>query len=125
MNNIQKRFLLFLVGCIGSRTGLAYFAKEGPINWLPYMGYIAAVVSISFLTIYILGLRKTGAEVFGSRIWWNDLRPVHSLLYGLFAYFAIQQKSFAWVFLGIDVIIGLFVFIVHHLREGNMRLLFE
>ena len=29
--------------------------------------------------------RKTGKEVFGSKIWWNDLRPVHASLYILFA----------------------------------------
>ena len=66
MNNIQKRFLLFLVGCIGTRTGLAYLAKEGPVNWLPYMGYIATVVSLSFLTIYILGLRKQERKYLGA-----------------------------------------------------------
>ena len=28
MNNIQKRFFLFLIGCMGTRIGFAYLAKE-------------------------------------------------------------------------------------------------
>ena len=30
-----------------------------------------------------MNLRKTGLEVFGDKIWWNNLRPIHGILYGL------------------------------------------
>ena len=40
MNTIQKRFLLFLVGCIGTRLLLVYIAKNIDIKLLKYMGYL-------------------------------------------------------------------------------------
>ena len=81
MNNIQKRFLLFLVGCIGIRTLFVIIAKNSPVKYLKYMGYLALLPAIGFSYLFLTGTRKTGLEVFGNKIWWNDLRPLHSLLY--------------------------------------------
>lgn len=115
MNNLVKRQLLFLIGCIGSRTLIAYFAKIASPFWLSIMGYIALIPAIGFITIYLFDLRKTGPEVFGDKIWWNHLRPLHGFLYLMFAYYAIVKKSpVAWQFLAIDVIIGLVVFLYKH-----------
>ena len=77
----------------------------------------AAGISIGFFTIWAFGLRKTGAEVFGARIWWNDLRPVHALLYALFAAAAVTPKfaARAWEFLAADVLLGAVAFAIHHL----------
>lgn len=120
MNNIQKRFLLFLIGCIGTRSLFAYLAKILPVKYLRFMGFIALMPAIGFLYIYLTGIRQTGTEVFGDKIWWNDLRPIHSLLYFMFAYFAINgDQSIAWKILLIDVLIGLVSFLAHHYKEGN------
>jgi hypothetical protein len=119
MNNLQKRFLLFLVGCIGSRFLLVLFAKYISIEYLPILGYIALVPMIGFTYIYLTGSRKTGGEVFGDKIWWNNLRPVHALFYGLFAYNAINKNSNSWIYLLIDVIFGLISFLVYHYLEGT------
>jgi len=81
MNPIQKRFLLFLIGCIGSRTLFAILAKNTGVNYLPILGYIALLPAIGFMYIYVTGSRKTGVEVGGEKIWWNDLRPIHAVLY--------------------------------------------
>jgi len=123
MNNIQKRFVLFLVGCIGIRTLLVYVAKKATPEYLQYMGYIAIIPAISFLFLYITNSRRTGAEVFGRKIWWNDLRPVHSLLYGLFAFSAINKKKSSWIYLLVDVIIGLLSFVTHHYNANSVLLL--
>ena len=123
MNNIQKQFIFFLVGCIGVRTLLVYVAKKLSPKYLQYMGYIAILPAIGFIIIYLTKSRTTGAEVFGGKIWWNDLRPIHSLLYGLFAYNAINQKKSSWIYLLIDVIIGLISFIVHHYNANSISLL--
>ena len=123
MNNIQKRFVLFLVGCIGIRTLFVYVAKTINLKYLPYMGYLALIPAIGFLFIYLTKSRTTGGEVFGGKIWWNDLRPVHSLLYGLFAFNAISQIKSAWVYLLIDVIIGLLSFIIHHYNVNSISLM--
>ena len=119
MNNLQKRFLLFLIGCIGSRILFVFISKYIPNNYLPYLGYIALLPMIGFGYIWITNSRKTGPEVMGDKIWWNDLRPNQSLLYGLFAYNAINKNENAWIYLLIDVIIGFVSFLRHHWIEGN------
>ena len=70
--------------------------------------------AITFMYLYITGSRQTGPEVFGDKIWWNDLRPVHSILYFLFAYNAIIGNKQAWIYLLVDVLIGLASFLIHH-----------
>ena len=114
MNTIQKRFLLFLIGCIGVRTFFVFLAKGASKPFLQILGYLALIPAIGFFYIFLSGSRKTGAEVFGDKIWWNNLRPIHGFLYLLFAYSAIQGSDFAWVYLLIDVIFGLFSFLVFH-----------
>ena len=118
MNTIQKRYLLFLIGCMGSRLFLVYIAKNITSTPLKYMGYAALVPAIGFIYIYLTGSRQTGAEVFGEKIWWNNLRPIHALLYLLFAYNAIKgnnKYNNAWIYLLVDVLLGLFSFLIHHL----------
>ena len=114
MNTIHKRFLLFLIGCIGSRLLLAYTAKTIPIDLLKYMGYLLLIPAFGFFYIYITGIRQTGPEVFGDKIWWNHLRPIHGLLYLLFSYNAINGNKNAWIYLLIDVLFGLGSFLSHH-----------
>jgi len=121
MNSIQKRFLLFLIGCIGTRSLFVYISKNINNNYLPLLGYLAILPVIGFIYIYFTGSRQTGAEVFGEKIWWNNLRPIHAILYALFAYNAINKKSYSWIFLLIDVIIGLISFLLHHYLEGNFQ----
>lgn len=114
MNKIQTRFLLFLLGCIGVRIILVYLAKTIPLTSLKYMGYLSLIPALGFLYIYFSGVRKTGAEVFGDEIWWNNLRPIHAALYMLFSYNAIIGNRSAWVYLFIDVAFGLISFLTYH-----------
>ena len=119
MNNIQKRFLLFLFGCIPSRLALAYVAKIIPINYLPILGYVTLVMAIGFIYIYLTGSRKTGPETFGEKIWWNPLRPIHALLYLIFSYYAINRIRCGWIYLLYDVIFGLLSFLIFHYINGD------
>ncbi len=121
MNTIQKRFLLFLFGCILIRSIFVYIAKTIPLDYLPYIGLLALLPAIGFFYIFVTKSRQTGQEVFGEKIWWNNLRPIHGLLYLFFAIFAIQKKSFAWIFLFIDVILGLSSFLIHHYMIGSFK----
>ena len=98
MNTIQKRFLLFLIGCIGLRSLFVVIAKNIDIKFLPYLGYLALLPAIGFIYIYVTDSRKTGAETFGEKIWWNDLRPVHALMYGLFAFNAINKNPNGYIY---------------------------
>jgi len=115
MENSQNRVWLFLVGCIGTRSLLVYLAKTVSPYYLGMMGWLALLPAIGFYYIWITGSRKTGPEVFGDKIWWDHLRPIHGALYALFAYFAIQRKPFAWIFLLIDVLFGLASFMRNRL----------
>ena len=83
------------------------------------MGYLALLPAIGFTYIYLTGSRKTGGEVFGGKIWWNNLRPLHAFLYFLFAYNAINGNKNAWIFLLIDVIVGLISFVSFHYYNGD------
>ena len=112
---------MFLVGCIGVRVGLVIIAFYSKIEYLPYLGYLALIPAIGFAMIYITGTRDTGQEVGGGKIWWNCLRPLHSILYFLFAYNAIKQNKEAWKFLALDVSIGFMAFIGHHYNEGSFK----
>ena len=121
MNDIQKRFLLFIIGCIGTRSLFVYVAKNAGPKYLPLLGYLALLPAIGFMYIYLTGSRQTGAEVFGGKIWWNYLRPLHSLLYFLFAYNAIIGNNKAWMYLLVDVIIGLVSFFIFHFKNGDFK----
>jgi hypothetical protein len=124
MNDIQKRFLLFIFGCIGTRLALVYVAKTFNKNIVMYLGYLTLIPAFMFAYLYLFGLRKTGAEVFGGKIWWNDLRPIHSILYFIFSYMAINKMNNSWKVLLLDVFIGFTAFIYHHYKEGNFKYLF-
>lgn len=119
MNDIQKRFLMFLIGCIGARSLFVYIARTAPSSYLPYLGWTAMLPAIGFTYIYLTNSRQTGAEVQGGKIWWNSLRPVHAILYALFAYNAINKNTTAWMYLLIDVVLGLISFLIYHYTQGN------
>lgn len=115
MDDLKKRFLLFLIGCIGTRLLLVYIAKNISVQLLQYMGFLTLPIAFGFFYIFVTGSRKTGAEVFGDKIWWNSLRPIHGTMYLLFSWNAINGNKDSWVYLFIDVIFGLISFLVHHL----------
>ncbi len=112
-----KRIIVFLFGCILTRSILVYLAKTLDKKYLKIMGYIAIPIGLSFMYLYFIGNKTADSQLEwlgDKKIWWNNLRPVHGLLYLLFAFFAIKQSEYAWVFLLIDVIIGLFGWLYHH-----------
>ena len=112
MNNIQKRFFLFLFGCISIRFLFVLIAKYINKDYLPYLGIIALIPAIGFTIIYLGDYRKKGA--FDNNAWWNNLRPVHASLYILFALLAIKKNIYSWIPLLIDVVIGIFAFLLYH-----------
>lgn len=111
---MDKRVLLFLIGCMGSRLALVWVAKTRP-ELLKYMGIVAIGIAFGFMYIWANGLRKTGAETFGEKIWWNDLRPVHSILWATFAWMALHGNENAWKVLLADVTLGFGAWVNHRL----------
>lgn len=96
-----------------TRLLLVYCAKEIHQDGLQYMGYISLIPALGFLYIYLFNLRKTGIEARG-RIWWNNMRPLHGVLYLLFAIYAIKKERFAWIVLFIDVVLGFAIWLHHY-----------
>ncbi len=125
MNNIQKRFLLFLFGCILVRLIFTYIAKNSSPELLQKLGLIALIPVIGWLYIIFIGKRDTGSEVFGEQIWWKDLRIIHTAFYASFAYLAINNNSNAWFLLASDTAFGLLSFLLHHSKVGSFDMLLE
>lgn len=124
MNDIQKRFLLFLFGCLIVRFLFVIIAFKINKKYLPYLGMISIIPALGFIFIYLCGYRKSGGETFGQKIWWNNLRPVHATLYLIFAYLAINKSSNSFIPLLLDVVIGKWSFLYHHYKIGSFSKLF-
>ena len=114
---LNKRMIVFLVGCIGVRLLIALVARwvGKNANWaLPFMGALALLVSVGFISIFLGDFRKVGREA-GGKIWWNDFRPIHGVMYLLFAIYAFKRRAYSWRVLLVDAIIGLLLWGRHRL----------
>lgn len=120
MNNIQKRFVLFLFGCIVVRSLFVYITKTY-IGYLKLFAILSLIPILGWINILFFNPRDTGVETGGEEIWWKDLRKMHLTLYILFFIFAMQDSEHAWVFLLIDVLFGLSAFLIFHYKEGNFK----
>lgn len=113
---VMNKTYAYLIGCIGTRVLLAYAAKNASPDTLRKMGYVALLPAIGFMYLYVNELRKTGFEAQG-KIWWTNLRPLHSILYLLFAVYAIKQETFSWLPLALDAAIGIIVWYMHYYKS--------
>jgi hypothetical protein len=115
MKDKTKRMLLFLVGCVGIRYYLTKLVLVNNDNLRYILISLFTLISIGFMYIYITGSRKTGPETFGKPIWWNNLRPVHSILYGLTAFALLKHDAeSASNLLKLDLGIGVMFFLMYH-----------
>jgi hypothetical protein len=119
MNALQKRFLLFLGGCIPMRLFLVLLAKNISLKYLPYLGYLALMPALGFIYLFFSGKRQTGPETQGAPIWWAHFRLLHGLFYICFAFAAILKQAYAYKFLLADVTLGLVLFLWHHYTSGS------
>ncbi len=123
---MQKRFILFLFGCIPTRLLLTYIAKIGTIFIKQILGIISFIIASGFMYIYLTGSRKTGTETGGEPIWWNNIRPVHSILFYIFSFMIyIKNYSSAWKALFLDTMIGLISFLFFHWKNNDFVKLFN
>lgn len=113
MNLPRLGWILFLFGCILVRFVITAVAWAASPEFLPWMGYAALVPALGWFYLIFIGSRDTGPEVFGGRIWWQNLRPIHMLLWGFFAYLAIHKNRNAWIVLLCDTLFGLGAGIAH------------
>ena len=108
-----ERIVLFLVACMSVRLLFAYVAKIINTTLLRYMGYVILILSLGMFYSYAT-MKLPGVGAFGGTNWWNNLRPLHGVLYLLFSYHAIQGHTYAWMYLAIDALIGFTIFVIHY-----------
>lgn len=115
MTPLQKRFIMFLLGCIPVRLSFVVLAQTVPLFVLKGFAVLAACIAIGFWAIFLGGWRKVGLETQGALIWWNALRPVHGTLWLLIAYYSwTSNREVVWRLLLVDVCIGLITFMIYH-----------
>ena len=93
-----------------------------PLQYLPYLGICALGPVIGWTWIIFIGSRDTGAEIFGEKIWWKDLRWVHLVLYASFSILAFMKNPRAWILLLTDVLFGLSAVSYTHLTLPTTRI---
>jgi hypothetical protein len=106
---MNKIIYIFLFGCFASRILIAILAKIINVNYLPIMAIFTSIISLSFLRGFILNSPKTG--FFGSKVWWQNYRILHSFNFGLFSLLAFCKNPNSWIVLFIDAWFGLIFFI--------------
>ena len=104
---------LFFTGCIPMRSALAYLSYIilNDKNFYMYKSYLflfTLMIGISFMTIYMMDWRKTGIETMGGKIWWNSLRPIHSIIYILFSICLLYDVKNSYLLLVFDVLLGIY-----------------
>lgn len=108
----MKPSTLFFMGCIPVRILLAYlvYITLNDSFYQLYKSHLASIIftiGLSFMIIYIMGWRQTGFEA-GGKIWWNNLRPIHSIIYLLTAVGMLFNIKNIYVLLLLDVLIGIY-----------------
>jgi uncharacterized membrane protein HdeD (DUF308 family) len=111
----KQRLLQFLGICIIVRSLgalIAYLYPQSAITKVLAILYFMS--GISMLYLFIANKRQNAPEG-GGITWWNNLRPIHAVLFMLFAFFALNGKKFSYLFLVSDVILGLIAVFTHRI----------
>lgn len=119
MNNLHKRYLLFLGVCIPIRLSFFFISKYFNDKKIlkNIFNIITLCISLGFLNIYFFGNKTADKQLNWAgeeTVWWNDLRIAYGLNYLFFSYFYFINKSFSSYFLLLDVILGLLSFLNYH-----------
>ena len=124
-----SRALTFLFGCILMRIIIAYIVFLSGNNsnktYLILLGCLGFFIGIGFLSIYINGGNKTADNQLknwndDTKLWWHQLRLFHAITYLLFFISTVVYRSNkSYLFLVLDVIVGLIAWILHNTLAIN------
>tara|TARA_B100001059_G_C17617524_1_gene467776 strand:+ start:401 stop:748 length:348 start_codon:yes stop_codon:yes gene_type:complete len=115
MKVTNKRILLFIFGCIFARLLLIIITKNIALKNLPYLSPLFLTMGLGFLHYFIS--KKDKGFTFDQKAWWHFLRPLHSILYIITAYFAYTKNKNTYLVLTADLFIGIVFFILHHTQK--------
>lgn len=116
MLSIYQRILFFLLLCIPIRSLAVFISYKYQHKMITKaLAFIYLIIGINMMIMFQFNLRQDAPEG-GGKTWWNNIRPLHSLLYIMFAIFVFINKDYSYMFLLGDVILGLLVFILHHIN---------
>lgn len=73
MNNLD-RFLLFLFACIPVRLIYAFIQ-----NRYLFLNWISGIIGITFIYKWYTWKGEVGG--FGGKLWWNNMRLIHGIIY--------------------------------------------
>jgi len=105
MTTVTRRLIYFIFLCIPIRLALVAMAKKASPDKLKLMGYMAMIPGLIMTYLWFSGGRQT-SEISGPA-WWAPLRLAHGLLWLAFSASAISGDRNAWVWMSMDVALGL------------------
>jgi hypothetical protein len=119
----MRRLVWFSVGCVCVRSLLPVAAgvlgSRDNRATLSIMGVVCLLIGLSFAIQYTWHDDKKNAHGgFGGPVWWNNMRIIHAVLYILFGFLAIGDRSYryAWVVLAVDIILSCLIVLRRHMN---------
>jgi hypothetical protein len=103
----------FWLGCVPARLVMALVLYFVPLSWLPFFG-VAALFGVAGLLYRTFTYDRQQVGVFKQPVTWNAARPVHALIWLVFAILAISRNSCARIVPFIDVLAGICLHRVLH-----------
>jgi phosphatidylglycerophosphate synthase len=117
MLSSKQRLIQFLGICILIRSLGALISYLHPYSVITkVLAILYFLIGISMLYLFIANKRQNAPEG-GGITWWNNLRPIHAILFILFAVFTLNRNKYSYFFLIGDVILGLTAFITHRITS--------
>ena len=105
------RSILFFILCIGGRLAFALLARYIIIYDTSKFAnsaliLLSIIVASALLSHFLFDTRQVAIEA-GGLVWWNAIRPIHASIFILFAAYSTRGYTFAWMFLIMDLIVGI------------------
>ena len=96
--------------CIALRFSIAFAVYKLYNNkYSKYLSIILLIIGLGFVYQYMSKVRKVGA--FGQKIWWDNYRPIHAILYVLGSVLLYMKNKYAFMPILLDTIIGIIVYL--------------
>jgi len=120
MKHSIERILVFVFGCLLTRSLVGFAAyktvADNAVLLRNLVGVLCLGIGSGLTYYYCSGTRAYGGEVNGlrgGRIWWNNLRPFHAVLYVAAALLLFTNSRCAWMPIAADVAFGAGAFVAH------------